>query len=74
MQSYVRERPHVLLSECTMLAPAQLMRNWSEPRPSNPGDLGSSVTGEAGRVYYTGVDLLLISYLRRRTCCCWIAF
>jgi hypothetical protein len=37
--------------EYTMFATAQPMR---EQRPSNEGDLGSSVTGEVGTVYYTG--------------------
>jgi hypothetical protein len=48
-----------------MFASVQLLRNWREQRPSNQGDLDSSVTGEGGRVYYTGVDLLLISFLYR---------
>jgi hypothetical protein len=43
-----------------MFAPAQLLRNWGEQRPSKKGDLYSSVTGEVERVYYVGVDLLLI--------------
>jgi hypothetical protein len=46
--------------EYTMFAAAQLLRNWREQRPSNNGDLDSNVTGEGGRVYYTGVDLFLI--------------
>jgi hypothetical protein len=33
----------------------------------NQGDIDSSVTGEVGRVHYTGVDLLLISFLYRST-------
>jgi hypothetical protein len=45
-----------------MFAPALLLRNWCEQRPSNKGDLDAGVTGEGGRVYYTGVDLLLISF------------
>jgi hypothetical protein len=31
--------------EYTMFAPAQFSRNWREQRPSNDGDLDSSVTG-----------------------------
>jgi hypothetical protein len=31
--------------EYAMLSPAQLLRNWREQRPSNQGDLDSSVTG-----------------------------
>jgi hypothetical protein len=46
-----------------MFAPEQLLRNWREQWPSNKDDLVSSVTGEVGRVYYTGVDLLMISFL-----------
>jgi hypothetical protein len=49
--------------EYIMFAPAQLLRNWCEQRPSNQGNLDSSVTGEVRRVYYTRVDLLLISFL-----------
>jgi hypothetical protein len=54
-----------------MFAPARLLGNWSEQRPSNQGDPDLSVTGEVGRVYYTGVDLLLISFSYRNT---WILF
>jgi hypothetical protein len=50
-----------------MFAPAQLLHNSCEQRPSNQGGLDSSVTGEVGRVYYTGVDVLLISFLYRST-------
>jgi hypothetical protein len=45
-----------------MFAPAQLLRNLREQRPSNQGGLDSSVTGEIGRVYYMGVDLLLMQF------------
>jgi hypothetical protein len=45
-----------------MLPLAQLLRNWREQRPSNQDDFNSSVTGEVGRVYSTGVDLFLISF------------
>jgi hypothetical protein len=41
--------------EHTIIAPAQLLRNWREQRPSNQSDLDSSVTEEVGRVYYTGI-------------------
>jgi hypothetical protein len=40
--------------EYTIFTPAQLLRKWREQRPSNQGVLDSSVTGEVGRVYYTG--------------------
>jgi hypothetical protein len=43
--------------EYSMLAPAQLLRNWREQRPSNQGDLDSGVTGDIGGVCYTGVGL-----------------
>jgi hypothetical protein len=49
--------------EYAMFAAAQFLRKWCEQRPSNRGDLDSSVTEDVGRVYYTGVDLLLISFL-----------
>jgi hypothetical protein len=50
-----------------MFTPAQLLRNWREQRPSNKCDLDSSVTGKAGKICYTGVDLLLNSALYRST-------
>jgi hypothetical protein len=37
--------------EHTVFAPAQLLRNWCEKRPSRKGDLDSSVTGTIGRVF-----------------------
>jgi hypothetical protein len=43
-----------------MFTPAQLWRNWREQRPSNEGDLDSGVTGDVWRVYYMGVDLILL--------------
>jgi hypothetical protein len=58
MQNLVRE----FASEYAMFAPAQILCNLREQRPSNQGDLDSSVTGKVQRVYYTGVDLLLISF------------
>jgi hypothetical protein len=60
--------------EYTMFASAQFLRNWREQRPSNKGDLDSSVTGEVRSVYYTGADLLLIQFLTVVRDCCWIAF
>jgi hypothetical protein len=48
--------------EYTMFASAHLYRKWREQRPSNQDDLHSSVTGKVWRVYYTGVDLLLINF------------
>jgi hypothetical protein len=53
--------------EYAMFAPAQLLRNWREQRPSNQGDFDSSVAREVGIVYYTGVGQLLISFLYRST-------
>jgi hypothetical protein len=49
--------------EYTMFVPTQLFGKWREQRPRNQGDLD----GEVGRVCYTGVDLLLISFLYRGT-------
>jgi hypothetical protein len=46
---------------------SQLLRNWREQRPGNKSDLDLNVTVEVGRVYYTGVDLLLITFLYRST-------
>jgi hypothetical protein len=51
--------------EHTMIAPAQLLRNWREQRPSNQSDFDSIVTWAVGSVCYTGVDLLLVSFLYR---------
>jgi hypothetical protein len=48
--------------EHTMSVPAQLLRNWREQRPSNKSGLDSSVTGEVGRVYYTGEDCLRVAF------------
>jgi hypothetical protein len=50
--------------EYIMFAHAQLLSNWREQRPSNKGDLESSVTGESGSVLHV-VDLLLILFLYR---------
>lgn len=44
--------------ECTMFAPAQLLCNWHEQRPSSKGDLDLSVMEEVGRVCCIGLDLL----------------
>jgi hypothetical protein len=41
-------------SEYTMFAPAQLLCDWREQRPSNQGDVDSGVTGEVRRDYYAG--------------------
>jgi hypothetical protein len=60
MRSNVREWIHILLVNT-------VLRNWSEQRPSNQGYLDSSITGEAGRVCYSRVDLLLISPSYRST-------
>jgi hypothetical protein len=42
-----------------MFAPAQVLRNWREQRPSYKGDHDSGVEDEVGRVYYTALDLLV---------------
>jgi hypothetical protein len=57
--------------EYTVFAATQLLLKWREQWPSNKGDLDSNVTGEVGRVYYTGMDLLPISCLYRST---WMMF
>jgi hypothetical protein len=56
--------------EYTMVSHAQILRNWSEQRPSNNGDLDWSVTGD-GRVYHTSMDLLLITFFYRNM---WLMF
>jgi hypothetical protein len=48
--------------EYTTFAPAQLLHNWHEQQPSNQGNLDLSVMGEVERIYYMGMDLLLISF------------
>jgi hypothetical protein len=53
--------------EYTMFEPTQLLSNWREQRHSNQGDLDSSVTGEVWRVHYTGLNLLLVSFLYSST-------
>jgi hypothetical protein len=53
-----------------MFAPVQLLRNWRKQRPSNKGDLDSSVTSGVGRVYYTGADLLFFFRTVVREYCC----
>jgi hypothetical protein len=53
--------------EYTMFAPTQPLCCWREQRPSNQADLDSCVTGEDGTVCYTGLALLLISFLYRST-------
>jgi hypothetical protein len=47
---------------------------WREQWPSNKGVVDSSVKGEAGGVYYTGMDLLLIEFFTVVRNYCWIAF
>jgi hypothetical protein len=51
--------------EYTTLAPAHHLSNWREQRPSNKGDLDSSVTrggGGGSTACNTEMDLLLISF------------
>jgi hypothetical protein len=40
--------------EYTVFTPAQVLHNWREQRPSNQGDLDSSVTGAVWRVLDRG--------------------
>jgi hypothetical protein len=63
MRSNVREWTHVLLVN----TPCSCLRNWREQRPSKQGYLDSNIKGEVGRVYYTGMELLLISFFYRST-------
>jgi hypothetical protein len=51
------------VSEYTVFAIVQLLRKWREQRPSNQGDLDSSVKVESGRVCFTVEHLLLSSCL-----------
>jgi hypothetical protein len=61
------ENEHTFRSWIYHIAPVHFWRNWHGQRPSNQGDLDSSVTGEVGRVYFTGVDVLLVLFLYRST-------
>jgi hypothetical protein len=63
--SVIFENEHASCSWYTVFALAHLLCKWCGQRPSNKGDLGCSVAGLVGKVYYTGVDLLLISFLYR---------
>jgi hypothetical protein len=49
--------------EYTMFALAHLLRNWHGQRPSSKDGGDLSVTGGVWRVYYMGMDLLLIYFL-----------
>jgi len=49
MRNYVRELT-LPARKCIMFAPAQLLRNWREQRPSNNDDLDPSVMVEVRRV------------------------
>jgi hypothetical protein len=40
----------------------KLLRNWLEQRLSNEGELDSSVTKYLGKIYYTGVGLIVPDY------------
>jgi hypothetical protein len=46
---------------------SQLQHGWHEQWPSKQGDLDLSIVREEGRVYYMGVDLLLILFLYTST-------
>lgn len=51
--------------EYTMFAPTQVLRNWCEQRPSNNGDLNSSVAGDVGRILHGGgtdSDFILVPW------------
>jgi hypothetical protein len=53
--------------EYAMLVATQLLRSWCEQRPSNQVGSVSSIMGEDGRVYYTELNPLLISFIYRST-------
>jgi hypothetical protein len=53
--------------EYIIVAPAQLLRNWCEQRPSNQCYFPSGVTTEIRGVCYTGMDVLLILFLLHTT-------
>jgi hypothetical protein len=46
--------------DTNMFVAVRRLCNWREQRPSNKGDLDSSVTEEIGRVHNTRANLLLI--------------
>jgi hypothetical protein len=60
--------------EYTMFTLAQIFLNWRKQRPSNEGDLDSSVTGQLGRAHYTGVDLFRFNCCTTARYCFWIAY
>jgi hypothetical protein len=70
----ISENDHTFCSWIHHVRTCIVLRKWRKQRPSNQGDLDPSVTGEAGRVYYEGVDLLLISFLYLSTWLFWVAF
>jgi hypothetical protein len=57
-----------------ILAPAQPLRSWREQRPSNHGEIDSSVTGEVGRVYYWRWTCFWFHFCTVvRYCCCCVS-
>jgi hypothetical protein len=57
-----------------MVAPAQLLHNWHEQRPSNQGGLDSSVTRDTGIVCYMGGPAHYFHFCTVVHDCCWVAF
>jgi len=62
------ENEHRSAREYIMFTSAQLLRSWSEQRPSKKFNLDSRVTGEVRRV-----DLFMISFCTV-ICCCLVSF
>jgi hypothetical protein len=59
----------------TPKTPAQLLRNWHEQRPSNKGDLDSSLTGGGWENLLHGggpaaSDFIFVPYAIVVECCC----
>jgi hypothetical protein len=67
LRSDVQEWTRFLLVNTPCSHLHRFLRSWREQRPSNQGDLNSSVTEDIGRVYYTGVDQILILFFYRST-------
>jgi hypothetical protein len=52
--------------EKTMFGHEQFLRNWRQQRPSNQGEIDSSIRLEVGIIYYTGWTYLI--FLQQ----CWV--
>jgi hypothetical protein len=56
-----------------MFTPAHILCNWREQRPSNKGDLGSSVTREVAKVCCTGWTCFRSNLYSVVRDCYWVA-